>query len=155
MFSLFLSYGLTTCGLSYYTYLEPLFLVQKIVLKFISEAHTSPSSPVFASLKILKLKDMIHQNIFKFVLSHSIIYPLILQLCSVQQYNSFPWYMLGSWRQHLPIFKKYILYGLRSIKSYGAKLWNDIALFIKLSAKFNSLTSKLREFLINSYSIPS
>ena len=68
IFSSFLSYGSTTWGLSYDNYLGHLFLVLKKVLRFISfQNFPSPSSTVFASLKILKLKVTIHQDILKFV----------------------------------------------------------------------------------------
>ena len=45
------------------------------------------------------------------------------------------------------------LYGLRSIKYFGAKLWNDIPTFIKMSVSFNVFKSKLKEFLINGYGL--
>ena len=37
------------------------------------------------------------------------------------------------------------LYGLQSIKYYGAKLWNGIPNFIKMSVSFNIFKSKLKE----------
>ena len=45
------------------------------------------------------------------------------------------------------------LYGLRSIKYFGAKLWNDIPIFIKMSASFNIFKSKLKEFFVNGYGL--
>ena len=68
IFSSFLSYGSSTWGLSYDTYLAPLFLVQKKVLRSISfQPLLSSSTPIFHSLKILKLNDMINHEILKFV----------------------------------------------------------------------------------------
>ena len=68
IFSSFLSYGSSTWGLSYDTYLAPLFLVQKKVLRSISfQPFLSSSTPIFHSLKILKLNDMINHEILKFV----------------------------------------------------------------------------------------
>ena len=83
IFSSFLSYGSSTWGLSYDTYLEPLFLLQKKVLRSISfQPFFSSSTPIFFSLKILKLTDMIHQDILKFVykslmVSHLLIFTTI------------------------------------------------------------------------------
>ena len=54
IFSSFMNYGSPTWGLSYDSYLQPLFLLQKKVLRSISfQPISSPSSPIFFSLKIL------------------------------------------------------------------------------------------------------
>ena len=45
------------------------------------------------------------------------------------------------------------LYGLISIKYLGANLWNDIATYIKISSFLNVFRSKLKDFLINGYSL--
>jgi len=45
------------------------------------------------------------------------------------------------------------LYGLRSIKYFGAKLWNSIPTFIKMSVSFHLFMSKLKEFLTNGYDL--
>ena len=45
------------------------------------------------------------------------------------------------------------IYGLRSIKYFGAKLWNGIPTYIKMSIYFNIFKSKLKEFLINGYDL--
>ena len=45
------------------------------------------------------------------------------------------------------------IYGLRSIKHFGAKLWNGIPTYIKISVSFNICKSKLKEFLINGYDL--
>ena len=45
------------------------------------------------------------------------------------------------------------LYGLRSIKYFGAKLWNGIPTFIKMSVSFRLFKSKLKEFLTNGYDL--
>ena len=68
IFSSFLSYGLSTWCLSYDTYLEALFLLQKKVLWAISfQSFSSPSTPIFFSQKVLKLNDMIQHNTLQFV----------------------------------------------------------------------------------------
>ena len=68
IFSAFLSYGSSAWGLSYDTYIAPLFLLQKKVLTSISfQPLFSSSTTIFHSLKILKLNDMIIHEILKFV----------------------------------------------------------------------------------------
>ena len=68
LFSSFLCYGITAWGLTYTTYLNPLLLLQKKILRCMSFKHFSdPSAPIVHSLKIHKLEDIIHSNILTFV----------------------------------------------------------------------------------------
>ena len=143
-------------GLSYDSYLQPLFLVQKKVLRVISfEPIYSPSSPIFYSLKILKLKDMIHHDILKFVYrslngltpSHFLNY---FQLSSSVHDHATRQATDGDIFQSL---QNTFLYGLRSIRYFGAKLWNCIPIYIKIANPFNIFKLKLKEFLINGYVI--
>ena len=64
LFSSFLNYGITSWVPSYETHQKHLFLLQRKVLKCISfQCYCSPSLPIFHSLKVLTLKDIIHFNI--------------------------------------------------------------------------------------------
>ena len=55
LFSPFLQYGILVWGLTYETCINPVFLLQKRVVRAISFAHfTAPSSPIFSDLKIFK-----------------------------------------------------------------------------------------------------
>ena len=59
LFSPFLQYGILVWGLTYETYINPVFLLQKRVVRAISVAQfTAPSSPIFSDLEILKLHDL-------------------------------------------------------------------------------------------------
>ena len=59
--------NLLTLGLTYETYLNPLFRLQKKILRAIKfEPFSTPTSPIFHSLKILKLQDVVHKNILTF-----------------------------------------------------------------------------------------
>ena len=49
--------------------------------------------------------------------------------------------------------KNTLLYGLRSIKYFGAKLWNNIPIYIKTANSFNIFNFKLKEFLIKDYDL--
>ena len=68
LFSPFLQYGILVWGLTYETYIKPVYLLQKRVLRAISfEHHTSPSTPIFSDLKILKLHDLFQLKLLGFV----------------------------------------------------------------------------------------
>ena len=64
MFSSFFNYGITTWGLAYPSYLNPLYLTQK---KTVTCLNFPPSAPIFLSLKMLKVDDLLHLNILTFV----------------------------------------------------------------------------------------
>ena len=58
-FSPFLQYGILVWGLTYETHINPVFLLQKRVIRAIASEHfTSPTTPLFSDLKILKLRDL-------------------------------------------------------------------------------------------------
>ena len=58
MFLPFLQYGILLWGLTYEFHVNPVSLLQKGVLRAISsENFTSPSTPIFSNLKILKMHD--------------------------------------------------------------------------------------------------
>ena len=66
--SSFLNYGLIARGLNFASNLNPLFKLQKKVLRCIKfQPFSAPSAPIFQSLKILKLEDTLHLNILIFV----------------------------------------------------------------------------------------
>ena len=68
LFSSFLNYGILAWWLTYGSYLEPLFRLQKRVLRCIKfEPFSSPRTPIFQSLRIFKLEDVLHLNILTFV----------------------------------------------------------------------------------------
>ena len=55
-------------SLTYETYINPVFLLQKRVVRAISFAHfNAPSSPIFSDLKILKLHDLFQLKLLSFV----------------------------------------------------------------------------------------
>ena len=67
LFSSFFLYGLIAWGLTFVSYLNPLFKLQKKVLHCVKfERFSAPSAPIFQSLKILNLEDTLHLNILTF-----------------------------------------------------------------------------------------
>ena len=68
LFSPFLQYGIVVWGLTYESYINPVFLLQKRAVRAISfEQFTSPSSPIFLDLKILRLHDLFQLKLLSFV----------------------------------------------------------------------------------------
>ena len=48
-------------------------------------------------------------------------------------------------------FKNTTLYGLKTIKYFGSKLWNTLPLFIRISSSTSVFRSCLKAFFIDSY----
>ena len=68
LFSPFLQYGILVWGLTLEAYINPVFLLQKRVVRAISFEHfTSHSTPIFLSLKIFKLHDLFQLKLLTFV----------------------------------------------------------------------------------------
>ena len=154
LFSSFLNYGITAWGLTYDTYLKPLYLLQKKILRCISFSHfAASSSKIFNSLKILKLEDVIHLNILTFVYKalnkvspacfhtyftpHSSVHRIVTRQVT-----------RGDLFQSL---KNTTIYGLKTIKYFGSKLWNTLPLFIRVSCSASVFRSSLKTFFIDSY----
>ena len=155
LFSSFLNYGITAWGLTYDTYLKPLYLLQKKMVRYISFSHVAaPSSPIFHSLKILKLEDVIHSNILTFVYKalnkaspacfHTYFTPnssvhrvVTRQVTRGDLFQSFK--------------QNTTLHGLKTIKYLGSKLWNTLPLFIRVTCSSSVFRSSLKTFFIDSY----
>ena len=68
IFAPFISYGLSVWGSSYPTYVDPIFILQKKILKIITfNEVTVSSAPLFGSLQILKLNDLFKLQVTSFV----------------------------------------------------------------------------------------
>ena len=67
-FASFLQYGIVVWGFTYDTYLKPISVLQKKVVRAISFKNLSaPSTPIFITLRILKLKDLFEMKLLTFV----------------------------------------------------------------------------------------
>ena len=154
LFSPFLQYGILVWGLTYETYINPVFLLQKRVVRAISFVHfTAPSSPIFSDLKILKLHDLFQLKLLSFVYdcvnrtSPSCFHSFFDLVESVHLYGT---------RQvtKKDIFltqKNTLQYGIRSVRFFGAKCWNDIPVDIKRSPSANIFRQKLKAFLFQNH----
>ena len=68
LFSPFLQYGILVWGLTFESYINPVFLLQKRVIRAIAFEHfTSSTTPLFSDLKILKLGDLFKLKLLTFV----------------------------------------------------------------------------------------
>ncbi len=155
IFQSFLTYGILVWGLTYNFYLEPLFRLQKKVVRCIKlEPLTSPSTLIFQSLKILKLEDILHLNILTFV------YNSINKISPSCFHNYFQpnaaIHKIGTRQASRgDIFQSVVntsRYGLKTIKYFGSKLWNTIPLFIRVSNSVFAFRSNLKTFFFNTYS---
>ena len=134
LFSPFLQYAILVWGLTYETYINPVFLLQKRVIRAISfQNYAAPSSPIFSNLKILKLHDLFQLKLLSFVyecvnkISPTNFHTFFDTLASVHHYGT-----RQATKDDIFLTQKNTLqYGLRSVRYCGAKCWNDIPVDIK------------------------
>ena len=155
LFSPFLQYGIVVWGLTYESYINSVFLLQKRTVRAILFGHfTSPSSPIFLDLKILRLHDLFQLKLLSFV------YDSVNKISPACFHSFFPLadfvHQYGT-RQVTKncIFvcqKNTLQYGLRSVHYHWAKCWNNIPVEIRSSPSAFSFHRKLNAFLFeNNY----
>ena len=137
----FLVYGIIVWGNTYETTLNPLLILQKRALRIITFSKSDEhSSPIFKTLKILKISDLVSQNIAIFMYKyHYELLPLVFQnffdaLTSIHSYNT-----RQASKKSYYIPKARTNYGIFNIRFQGPKVWNSI------DESFKSLTS-LKKF---------
>ena len=68
LFASFLQYGIVVWGFTYDTYIKPIFILHKKVVRAIVFKNLSaPPAPVFLTLRILKLQDLFEMKLLRFV----------------------------------------------------------------------------------------
>ena len=118
------------------------------------EHFTSPSTPIVSDLKILKLQDLFQLKLLCFVYdcvnksSPSCFHNLFESVTNGHQYGT-----RQATKNDIFLTRKNTLqYGIRSVRFFGAKSWNNIAVDIKRSSSAFSFRQKLRAFLfLNNY----
>ena len=154
LFSSFLNYGIIVWGLTYDSYLNQLFLLQKEILRCINfQPFTAPSAPLFHSLKVIKLQDMLLLNI------STLAYKAIYKLSPICFHNYFTpnssVHRIGtrqSTRGDLFLsLKRTTLFGLQTVQYFGSKLWNTLPFFIRVASSPSPFRSKLKAYYIDSY----
>ncbi len=152
LFLSFLQYGITVWGSTCTTYIDPIFKLQKKVVRAISfEPYNSHSSPIFKDLKILKLSDIFHLKLLTFVyesihkMSPSCFHNLFCLSLYVHQYST-----RQASRGNIYLTQKNtVRYGLNSLGYLGAKLWNELPDDIRTAKSKALFKSKLKTHLIN------
>ena len=155
LFSPFLQYGILVWGLTYDTYINPVFLLQKRVVRGVSFVNsTSHSTPIFLNLKISKLHDLFQLKLLTFVydcinkIAPSYFHSFFALVETVHQYGT-----RQAKKNDIFITQKNTLqYCLRSVRYFGAKCWNDIPIDIKSSPSACSFRQKFKSFFFeNNY----
>ena len=118
-------------GLAFVSYHNPLFKLQKKVLRCIKfEKFSTPSTPIFQSLKILKLEDTLHLNIFTFVLAPSHFHNYFHRNTTVHKIGT-----RQATRGDLSKSLKHnAMYGLQTNLIFSSKHWNTLPLFIHVAS---------------------
>ena len=152
LFSSFLQYGIIFWGLTYEVHTKPIYLLQKKVVRAIAfKSFTSPSTPIFSDLKILKLYDLFDLKLLSFVYeSINMTSPVCFHnffesLTSVHQYNT----RQASKGDIFMTQENTLQYGLRSIRYSGAKSWNEILYIIKQSPSIMIFRFRLKSHLFS------
>ena len=112
---------------------------------------TSPSSPIFSDLKILKLYDLFHLKLLLFVyesvnrMSPSVFHNFFEILSDVHQHDT------RQARKGDIFMTRHntLQYGERSIRYTGAKSWNNIPFNIKQSPSVTSFRRQVKLHLFS------
>ena len=147
LFSSFLQYGLIVWGLAFDSYIKPIYVLQKKVLRAISfQPSCSPSAPIFHRTNILRLYDLFDLKLASFV------YESVHKISPVHFHNFFE--SVSSVHQHSTrqaskgdIFlpgKKSLQYDLKSVRFAGAKSWNSLPVIIRESQSIQVFKSKTK-----------
>ena len=145
----YLTYCVHVWGNACKTYLTKLGKLQDKIMRIITySTYKAHSDPLYNALKLLKIKD-IHKlsiGIFMFKYINSELPDIFISMFryrhQVYNYNT-----RQSHHLHLKKFKTNL--GLKSVKYYGASLWNSIHDdFVQLQTT-NSFKRKYKDFLLN------
>ena len=142
----FLSYGVSVWGLTLPSLLDSVSILQKKVSRIIVFSEkTAPSAPIFDSLRILKLNDIITYQITSFVFEcmHNLAPSYFHGFTSTERIHNIG--TRQSIRGELFALRcNTTQYGLRSIHYSGVRLWNSLPLEIRNSSSLSSFKNKLK-----------
>ena len=154
LFYPFFSYGITVWGASHGKYLKPVLVSQKNVVRAMTFSDRfAHSLPLFSDLQILKLDDIYHLYVSSFVYEcHNNLAPnhfsdYFTQVFDIHHYNT----RSASHGDFFLKRKNTLQYGLLSVCSNGAKIWNNIPLDIRNSPSVGNFKKKIKQLLLESY----
>ena len=152
IFHPFISYGIRVWGLTYKSYLDPVFVLQKKTLKAITfSGIRSPNTPIFCDLDLLKLCDICNLQVASFVfecvngLSPSYFHEYF-KLISSQHTIRTRQSTIGNLFSER---RNTDQYGRRSVQFYGVILWNSIPPEIRNLKSTACFRTKLKKHYIS------
>ena len=146
IFASFLTYGVSTWGLTYPSLLEPIAILQKKMRSITFNENTAPSTPIFDTLQILKFNDVILLQITSFV------YECVTDLAPIYFRDFFRSIQnvhdIGTRQsERVDLFAlrcNTTQYGLRSVHYSGVRLWNSLPQESEAQIHFQILRKKLK-----------
>ena len=152
LFSSFLQYGIIVWSLTYEIHTEPIYLLQKKVVRAITiKSFSSPSTPIFSELKILKVYDLLEFKLLSFAYeSVNMISPIIFHnsfetLTAVHRYGT----RQASKGDKFIAQENTLQCCLRSVRYAGAKFWNNTPRVIKQSTTVANFLHKYKMHLFS------
>ena len=152
LFYSFVSYGIAVWGLTHRSYLDPIIVSQKKIVRVMCfEKPAAHTEPLFKRLQFLKVRDLHELQLLSFTYDcqnklapvhfHSFFTPS----CNVHSFNT-----RQASRGDLFLNRKATFqYGIRSIQYSGARLWNSIPPSVHDSPSRSVFVSKLKTHLLS------
>ena len=151
----FLTYGLHVWGLTFPSFLTQLFIIQKRAIRIISFSEPkSHSEPLFKSLNLLKLNDVIELQILSFVQhqwSRRLLPPWFSKYLNFTS-SAHSYSTTQSCNRNLYVASvNTTSYGLRSLNFTGPRLWNSLPTSITNSSSLRIFRKTLKDSMLNCY----
>ena len=154
IFEPFLLYGLSVWGMTYPSFLERIYVLQKKVLKAITFSDiTASSDPLFDRLQVLELADLFQVQILSFVyecvnkIAPSYFSGYFTSINMIQNIGT-----CQSKKGDLSALGcNTTKYGIRSIHYSGFGMWNSLPSDIKASKSLSNFKKTLKSYLLASY----
>ena len=143
-------YGITVWGQTCASYIDPIIKLQKkAVRNILHQSLFCHTTPIFNTLKLLKLPDIFKLRLLNFVFeSLNKLAPHYFHSYFSINSSIHSYYTRHSTHGDIYIEKKNTLqFGLRSIRCMGAKLWNDLPLEVRNSTSKFLFKRKVKLYL--------
>ena len=148
----FLMYGIHVWGLTFDSYLEHIYILQKKVLKSITFSDMmAHSKPLFHDLQLLKLNDIhnVHISLFVYECVNGLSPAYFADFFNLLS-NKHMFMTRQSTKGNLFLERRNTdQYGIRSIQFSGVKLWNSIPPNIRASKSLNTFRNELNKYNIS------
>ena len=154
LFESFLSSGVSVWGSTYPTYTDPIFILQKRILKIITfNEMTVSSAPLFDSLQIFKLNDLFNLQVTSLVYEYlNTLAPTYFReyFTSIQSIHNIGTRQSKKGDLYAPRCNT-TQYGLRSIHYSGVRIWNSLLVEIRNSQSLPNLKKKMKAYIFSFY----